>query len=194
MSCLKRGPGLCGCAGSCDAPIAPAYLSRRIGPCHASSSCLHSSGDNGPAYPELAVTRPLEETLKIEGPVRPRRWNAACVLLDEELCRSRWCRLPGETAFPSLRQPTAFRSILSPDALACRWRRVARGLRRAGRAEGEARAAWAGFGEARMRPRGSTSAETEAPYEILGLRTETAERPRSSPSVKDGKIAPAGRG
>jgi alanyl-tRNA synthetase len=132
----------------------------------------------GAAYPELGRAQPLiEETLKLEETRFKQTLDRGLRLLDEELVAlPRDADLPGEAAF-KLYDTFGFPLDLTQDALREKGRTVdVDGFEAAMAAQkAQARAAWAGSGEAADSAIWYDIAETHGATDFLGYETESAE-------------------
>ncbi|WP_296764592.1 alanine--tRNA ligase [Sediminimonas sp.] len=132
----------------------------------------------GAAYPELGRAQPLiEETLKLEETRFKQTLDRGLRLLDEELTGlPRDADLPGEAAF-KLYDTFGFPLDLTQDALREKGRTVdVDGFEAAMAAQkAQARAAWAGSGEAADSAIWYDIAETHGATDFLGYETESAE-------------------
>ena len=132
----------------------------------------------GAAYPELGRAQPLiEETLKLEETRFKQTLDRGLRLLDEELgALPSEADLPGAAAF-KLYDTYGFPLDLTQDALRERGRSVdTEGFEAAMAAQkAQARAAWAGSGEAADAAIWYDIAEAHGTTDFLGYETETAE-------------------
>ncbi|MCB1342922.1 MAG: alanine--tRNA ligase, partial [Pseudooceanicola sp.] len=131
----------------------------------------------GAAYPELVRAQALiEETLKLEETRFKTTLDRGLKLLDEEVAGLDGKELPGETAF-KLYDTYGFPLDLTQDALREKGMTVATAGFDAAMAaqKAQARAAWAGSGEAAESTVWYDVAEDAGVTEFLGYDTETAE-------------------
>ncbi|MFC4668864.1 alanine--tRNA ligase [Seohaeicola nanhaiensis] len=131
----------------------------------------------GAAYPELSRAQALiEETLKLEETRFKATLDRGLKLLDDEVAALDGKELPGETAF-KLYDTYGFPLDLTQDALREKGMTVATAGFDAAMAaqKAQARAAWAGSGEAAESTVWYDVAETAGTTDFLGYDTETAE-------------------